>query len=80
MNEDVITDLKQFITTTMSQQLALQSEEFDRKLTSLENKLSTKIDNLGAAIADAIDDLNERTDKRFSSHNKRITRLERKAA
>lgn len=75
-DEDVITDLKQFIAATMSQQLSLFRVEVGEDILRLENK----IDDLSASVAEAIDDANQRNDKRFGDHEKRLRRLEHKTA
>jgi hypothetical protein len=84
MNTDVIDDLKQFIVATNSQQVAqlrkdlradIRSDLHD-ELDSLESRLSTKIDDLSASVAEAMDKNTELTDERLDDHEVRITRLE----
>lgn len=72
MDKDSIEDFKQFISTTTSQQLALQTEEIDKKFSSLENK----IDDLSASIGEAIDTSNSEHEKRLDNHEQRLTKLE----
>ena len=89
MNDDVITDLKQFIAATVSQQSVQLRDEledvFNARFIALENSfnakfaaLDYKLDSMAAAIGDAIDDLSQHIDDRFAGHEKRIVRVERK--
>lgn len=87
MDEDMIADLKQFITGVMAQQLANLRDELkqdilrvERKLERVEGKLEKKIDDLSVAVAEAIDSSNEATTAQLKNHERRIVRLERKAA
>lgn len=74
MNEDTITDLKQFITATVSQ----QTSDLDEKIDKLDYKLSQKIDDLSAAAGEVINSTHEVVDTQLQGHEKRIKRLERK--
>lgn len=74
MNEDVIEDFKQFITATVSQQIADVRTDIER----LDNKLSNKIDDLSDSVAEAIQASNDSTDTQFNDHDQRITKLEQK--
>lgn len=83
MKEDVIADFKQFITVTVSQQLALQSEDIKSELTGikgdikhLEQHLNQKIDDLSDSIDDALEAGNEAVDHQLKDHETRITKLE----
>lgn len=78
MNEDVIQDLKQFISTTVSQQTSGLATKED--ISDLDNKLSRKIDDLSDSVADALESGNEATEVHISNHEKRITKLEQKLA
>jgi hypothetical protein len=85
MNEDVIEDLKQFIATAVSQQIAdvrSDIEKMDNKLSSdiqsLDNKLSNKIDDLSDSVAEAIQAGNDSTDAQLNDHKQRIYKLEQK--
>ena len=80
MNDELVTDLKQFIATTVSQQLAEQDERFNAKIESLDIKLSQKIDDLTSFVTETVDATNETTDKQFVNHEKRIAKLEHAAA
>lgn len=80
MDEDTLIDLKQFITATISQQLASQNQELDVKFNNLENKLSKKIDSLSDQVAQSLDQSNDTTDEQLRNHDTRITLLEQKAA
>ena len=76
MNEDTINDLKQFITTTVSQQTSDIRDDIEK----LDNKLSGKIYDLSASVAEAMDNTNEAVDTQLKDHEARIGRLEQKAA
>jgi len=74
MNDDTVQDLKQFISTTVSQEMANLATKDDI------NRLESKIDDLSGSVAEALENTNETTDTQLKDHDKRITRLERKAA
>lgn len=84
MNDDTITDLKQFITTTVSQQGSELRDEIREdtrnEIKKLDDKLSKKIDDLSAAVGEAIDVGNEAIETQVQDHEKRLTRLERRAS
>ncbi|MDZ7786051.1 MAG: hypothetical protein U5L95_02930 [Candidatus Saccharibacteria bacterium] len=92
MNDDTIQDLKQFIATTVSQQTSdLATKEditnlekdissLEKNISKLDKKLSTKIDDLAASVGEALDTSNEAIDNQLEDHNKRISKLEQKAA
>ncbi|HKR82460.1 MAG TPA: hypothetical protein VJR27_05710 [Candidatus Saccharimonadales bacterium] len=68
-NEELFEDLKQFIATTVSQQMSQLEERLDRKL-----------DDVQAAIADTLGTTTERLEDSVQNHEHRITRLEHRAA
>jgi hypothetical protein len=68
MSNDQIDDLKQFITTTVSQQLS----DFERRLTSRIDGLEKKMDEGFAGVGDAIAEINDKID----NHDTRLTNLE----
>jgi hypothetical protein len=72
VNGCVITDLMQFITTAVSQVTFDLREDLKR--------IDTKIDDLSHFVAEAIETINEVTDRQLKNHGKRITKLERKPA
>jgi hypothetical protein len=75
MDDDQLDDLKQFITTTVSQTEARLTERIDKletKVDKLEVKLETKIDDVDAK-ADAI---LEAVGESFDNHEVRIKKLE----
>lgn len=80
MDEDIINDLKQFITTTVSQQTSSMGEEIRAEITKLDIKLSSKIDELSDSVADALHSSNEITDDQLKDHEQRIAKLEHKVA
>ncbi len=82
MTEEIITDLKQFITATVSQQtteLGQRIDGLEHRFDSLEHKfdkLEHKVDSLTGFVIEAIDTSNEETDKQLKNHERRITKLE----
>ncbi|HSX29448.1 MAG TPA: hypothetical protein VLE73_02715 [Candidatus Saccharimonadales bacterium] len=91
MDEDTITDLKQFIASTVSQHTSgmrdsiigeLRSDiaKLDSKIDNVEEKLEKKIDDLSTYVADALDTGNEEMAKKLDDHEHRIVRLEKRVA
>ena len=76
VNEDIIADLKQFIAGVVAQEVG----ELRSDMASMEARLNTRIDELSASVAEALEAINEETDRRLKNHERRIARLERKAA
>lgn len=72
MNEDTVEDLKQFIAMIVSQQTSELVERLD--------KVETKIDELSASVADAIETTNNINDAQLKDHQQRIIKLEHKTA
>ena len=68
MNDDVIQDLKQFISTTVSQQTVSIRDDIRDDIKALDEKLSTKIDNLSTSVAEAIEATNEANDTQLQNH------------
>jgi energy-coupling factor transporter ATP-binding protein EcfA2 len=65
MNDDTIADLKQFIATTVRQEVA-----------SLEDRLGAKIDALQASVAEALDTTNDDAHERLQNHVLSLIRLD----
>lgn len=80
MDAEIIADLKQFIAATVSQQLAGTEERLEKRITDFESNMNTKFDDLSQSIAEVIDTSNDAHDQRLNDHEKRIARLEHKAA
>jgi len=88
LNNAVIQDLKDFIEATVSGQLASQlaafedklDEKLERKFTEKLAPIEAKIDQLSSDVAAALTVSNKSLDSRLIDHEKRITRLELKAA
>jgi hypothetical protein len=79
MGENMITDLKQFIATTVSQQTSKLREgisKIDKKIDIVDKK----IDDLSVSVAEALDVSNDTTEVQLKDHDHRITRLEQKVA
>lgn len=76
MSDDSIQDLKQFIATLVSQEVS----DIRSDIKNLDDKLSTKIDNLSKSVAEAIDNTNEASDAQLEGHEQRIIQLEQKTA
>jgi hypothetical protein len=79
-NEEMLADLKQFIATTVRQEVSGVEERLNAKVDGVEERLSTKIDDFQAAIGDALATESERVDARFDAHEQRLLRLERRTA
>lgn len=80
MDENVIADLKQFIAATMAQQTIVLRTEITHELHTGLARVEKKIDDLSAYVAEALDASNEANAKQLKDHERRITRLEHKAA
>lgn len=92
MKDDQVDDLKQFISTTITQQisqvmseqievildekLAEQTAQIDEKFSALDQKLTSKIDDLSAFVGEALDASNETNAIQLKDHESRITKLE----
>ena len=107
MNDDVIDDLKQFITATITQQSSdirgdisgIHGEisgihgkisgirgdisDLRQDVTSLRKdvaRVDTKVDDLAAFMAEAMDNYDQSTSKQLTDHDRRITKLESKTS
>ncbi len=77
MNDDTISDLKDFITATFSQQTATLREEIRgdirqdirTEIDKLDIKLSTRIDNLDEKLSTRIDDLSAAVAEALDNQN-----------
>jgi len=84
----VISDLKQFIAATISQETKLLNDRIDRSLVGLEvrlenrleARLSKKIEEFAHGIGDAIEALTASVDGKLDNHETRITKLENSAS
>lgn len=76
MNDETIQDLKQFISATVSQQLAQQTKDIHEEMNRRFDEQDEKLDEILNAVGGSINDVEEKVDK----HEVRITRLERKLA
>lgn len=76
MDESTLNDLKKFITLAISEQIS----DVRADIKGLDEKLSTKIDNLSQSVAEAIDKSSESVDSQLNDHEQRITKLEQKTA
>lgn len=85
MDSDVIADLKQFITATVSQQVSGLATKDDiaairGEMATGSGRLQRKMDDLQAAVAEALDTSNDVVDDHLKDHEKRITKLEQASA
>lgn len=91
MDSDTLQDLKQFISVTISQQLALQTKELRQELrTDLREDLAKLEVNLLQEIRDVDTKLDTilnvvggdiaKQQRQLTNHERRISRLERKTA
>lgn len=80
MNEADITDLKQFITATVSQQLASVVQELTAQTQTMSRQLNQKIDErideVLDVIGDALEAANDASHEQLKDHEHRIARLE----
>lgn len=80
MKTDVIDDLKQFISATVSQQILTLVAEMRSEIRRLETKIDTTSTNLMEFIGDTIEKSNAATDKIIDNHERRLKKLESRAA
>ena len=76
MNEEVINDLKQFISATVSQQFAVSADDIKTDILKEVRNLDAKIDTISSAIAEALDTNNEVVEAQLKYHESRFTKLE----
>ncbi|MGH7249908.1 MAG: hypothetical protein ACREGC_02950 [Minisyncoccia bacterium] len=74
MNDDTIQDLKQFISTTVSQQMANVATKDDIA------RIEKKIDHVQAAVEQSVIGYTSAVDEQVQDHEKRLAHLEHKAA
>ena len=92
-DEEVIADLKQFISATVSQHttpirddvatLKQDVTELKHDVAELKHdvkRIDKKVDDLSSYVADALDASNEVMQQQLDAHEKRITHLEQKTA
>ncbi len=79
MNEEIIADFKQFITSTISQQTSDLSGDIQEMRGDIK-RLDQKIDDLSISVAEAIETTNEETYKQLQNHDGRIKQLEAKVS
>lgn len=77
-NEDVIADLKQFITATISQSLTnvATKDDLDKLSENLENKMDKRFDELDSKVATIADAHAEQ----LEDHEQRLAGLEHRVA
>jgi polyhydroxyalkanoate synthesis regulator phasin len=87
MDEDVIADLKQFITATISQQMSDVATKDDIASIRAEmatktdiTRLEQKLDELQQAVGEAVDTSNDAADARMKALEGRVSKLEQAAA
>jgi hypothetical protein len=76
MDENSLDDLKKFIAFAISEQIS----DVRADIKALDEKLSTKMDNLSSSVAEAIDTASGANDNQLKDHEHRISVLEQKAA
>ena len=79
MNKETIDDLKQFISTAISQQTSDLQEDIGEIKQDIKI-LDRKIVDLSDSVAGAMSDTNEDVDEQLKNHEHRITKLEHKPA
>jgi uncharacterized protein YoxC len=80
VNDETIQDLKQFIAATVSQQTSSLRDDVRGDIKKLDDKLTRKIDDLSASVAEALDATHEATHSQLQNHEERIVKLEQNAA
>lgn len=94
MDQAIIDDLKQFIATTVSQQVSFHANALHGEISKLRADMEKgfrqvhekfeivehKIDNLSDSVGEALDTSNEETGRQLNDHEVRLTKLEAKAA
>lgn len=75
-NEDLFTDLKQFIEATVSQSEQRFERHMDAKIDDLRSDISGQFDE----VLDAIGERADNADRKLEDHERRLTRLEHRAA
>lgn len=83
MDDEIINDLKQFITASLSQHFSDVARKSDlddvaRKsdIEQSEKRLEKKIDDLSTHVAEALDTSNDAVQSQLSDHEQRIGKLE----
>ncbi|WP_163513573.1 hypothetical protein [Fodinicola acaciae] len=77
--EELFADLKQFIATTVSQQVSDVREDISRLGEKIE-QLKTDVDERLDVIQEAIGEAQERNEAKFDDHDQRLRRLEQRPA
>lgn len=80
-NEELFTDLKQFITTAISQQMAGMATKDD--IADLRTELKTldeKLDLIQDAVAESLTHTTQVTNATLQDHERRLRRLEHRPA
>lgn len=83
MDEDTITDLKQFISSQLSQSEQRIKDELKGEIKKSKDELRSEMRDGFAGVGDAIEQINQRLDDKEKEDNKRdrrITRLEQLTA
>jgi hypothetical protein len=87
MDEDVITDLKQFITATVSQQLAGVATKDDLKnlatkddVAELRTEMNQRFSEVQSSIGEALSTSNDAVGTQLEDHEQRLVKLESKTA
>lgn len=78
MDEEIIADFKQFITSTVSQHASDLRGDI-REMRGGIKRLDQKIDDLSMSVAEAIETTNDETYKQLQTHDSRIKQLEDRA-
>ena len=77
MDETQLSDLKQFITSTISQATADMATKND--IESLRQSMDTRFEEVQSAIAEAMSTTNDTVDEKLEDHEHRIGLLEQSA-
>jgi hypothetical protein len=82
MNDDMIDDFKQFITTAVSHQTSHFEDQFNKIEVGFEkiDQRFDKIHDLSDSISEALDNTNDADDSQLKDHERRLVNLEQKTA
>ncbi len=79
MDDEQVQDLKQFISTELSNQTQQIKTELQAEIRGVETRLESKIDTLSDFVAETFTSVNEQNDERFANLEGRVGVLENRA-
>ena len=76
MNYDILQDLKQFISSTVSQATA----DLAKDISDLETNIDKRFNEVMAAVSDGVTESHDAVQQQFDDHEQRIVNLEAEIA